>query len=110
MLVGEIEESIAGWASLNRYSPRRAYDEVADLSIYVDRAWRGKGVGRALMRGIEAAARNGAFHKIVLFTFASNAAGRNLYRGSGLVDVGVFREQGKVDGRFVDVLAMEKVF
>jgi L-amino acid N-acyltransferase YncA len=82
---------------------------IATSATHVARAWRGKGIGRALMRGIEDAARSGAFHKIVLFTFASNA-GRSLYRGSGFVDVGVFREQGKVDGRFVDVLAMEKVF
>jgi len=110
VLVAEIAGSIVGWASLNRYSPRTAYDGVADLSIYVVRQWRGKGVGKALMTGIEVEARRNAFHKIVLFMLDFNELGRGLYRRSGFQDVGVFRQQGKVEGRFVDVLAMEKVF
>jgi L-amino acid N-acyltransferase YncA len=45
----------------------------------------------------------------VLFTFASNAQGLGLYRKRGFEKVGVFREQGRLDGRFIDVLAMEKI-
>ena len=110
VLVAQVDGSIVGWASLNRYSRRAAYDAVADLSIYVIREWRGKGIGTALMSGVEAWARDNAFHKIVLFALHSNALGLNLYRRSGFTDVGVFREHGKIGGRFVDVVAMEKVF
>jgi L-amino acid N-acyltransferase YncA len=34
---------------LNRFNPRAAYDHVADFSVYVDRNWRGKGVGGQLL-------------------------------------------------------------
>src|SRR5665213_2054053 len=40
VLVGERSGEIVGWASLNRYSHRCAYDGVADLSIYVARTAR----------------------------------------------------------------------
>ena len=30
---------IAGWASLNVFSPREAYRFVADISVYVERGW-----------------------------------------------------------------------
>ena len=109
VLVAQTDASIAGWASLNRYSHRCAYDGVADLSIYVERAWRGRGVGTVLLAALETAAARRAFHKIVLFTFAFNELGRGLYRKCGFREVGIFREQGKLDGRYVDVLAMEKL-
>jgi L-amino acid N-acyltransferase YncA len=100
---------LAGWAALNPYSRRRAYRGVADLSIYVARAARGKGVGSALLAEVEERARDAHFHKIVLFTFAINDAARALYRKFGYRDVGIFFEQGRLDGRFIDVLAMEKI-
>jgi phosphinothricin acetyltransferase len=109
VLVALREARVAGWASLNSYSHRCAYRGVADLSIYVERSARGTGVGRALLSEIEARARRAEFHKIVLFALAQNDAGQRLYRKAGYRDVGVFKEQGRLDGRFVDVIAMEKL-
>ena len=109
VLIAERDGTVVGWASINRYSQRCAYDGVADLSIYVARAARGSGIGAALMEALETAAAEREFHKIVLFTFAFNAAGQRLYRSRGFREVGTFRNQGKLDGRFVDVMAMEKL-
>lgn len=109
VLVAERAGEIVGWASLNRYSHRCAYDGVADLSIYVARAARGGGIGSALLAELERAALERRFHKIVLFTFPFNDGGQRLYRARGFREVGLFREQGRLDGRFVDVMAMEKL-
>jgi phosphinothricin acetyltransferase len=40
---------------------------------------------------------------------ASNDAGAHLYSSLGYRHVGVFREQGRIDEEFVDVIAMEKM-
>lgn len=109
IVVAQRGEEVVGWASLDPYSHRCAYRDVADLSVYVERPARGTGVGTALLREIEARARRAQFHKIVLFALAQNDAGRRLYRKIGYRDVGVFKEQGRLDGRFVDVVAMEKL-
>jgi phosphinothricin acetyltransferase len=101
--------NVVGWASLNPYSHRCAYRGVADLSVYVARDHRGAGVGSALLSAIERAAKANDFHKIVLFALAANAQGLRLYRKAGYAEVGVFHEQGKLEGKFVDVLAMEKI-
>ena len=107
VLVAVRAEHVIGWASLNAYSHRCAYRGVADLSVYVDREARRSGVGTALLGQIGARARDEEFHKIVLFAFTENVAGLKLYRKSGYRDVGVFKEQGRLDGRFMDVIAME---
>ncbi|MBR8660660.1 phosphinothricin acetyltransferase [Brevibacillus aydinogluensis] len=109
VLVAEVEGSVVGWASLNRYSHRCAYNGVADLSVYVDRSVRGRGVGNHLLEALETEAKNNGFYKIVLFTFPFNGLGQGLYRKRGFREVGVFEKQGILDGQFVDVMAMEKI-
>ncbi|RRE00311.1 GNAT family N-acetyltransferase, partial [Bacillus licheniformis] len=100
---------IVGWASLNPYSHRCAYQGVADLSVYVDRACRGKGIGGLLLQALEKTAKENSFYKIVLFTFPFNELGQNLYNKMGYRQVGIFKNQGILDGRFIDVMAMEKL-
>jgi L-amino acid N-acyltransferase YncA len=109
VVVAEQEEEVVGWASLNPYSHRCAYAGVADLSVYVDRAWRGKGIGSKLLKALEEKAKENGFYKLVLFTFPFNQMGQRLYRKHGFREVGVFENQGVLDGRFVDVMAMEKM-
>ena len=108
-LVAESDGAIAGWAALRPYSHRCAYAGVADLSVYVARDARGKGVGEQLLLALEERARSNDFHKIVLFTFPFNEAGQRLYRKRGFREVGTFREQGTLDGRLIDILIMEKI-
>ncbi len=109
VIVAEYKSHIIGWASLNVYNSRDAYKGVADLSIYIDREYRGKGVGGKLMEDIEDIARRNTFHKIVLSTFENNKLGQALYRKKRYREVGVFKNQGILDGRFVDVMVMEKL-
>ena len=109
VLVGEVEGVVTGWASLNRFNARPVYDHVADLSVYVERAWRGRGVGRALLAALIERARAIGYHKLVLAAFPDNVAGMALYARLGFTRVGVYREQGVLDGRWVDVVVMERL-
>jgi len=109
VIVAESEGAIVGWGSLNVFNARPAYQHVADLSVYVERGWRGRGVGHRLLEGLIERARAIGYHKIVLSTFPTNAAGVRLYERLGFTRVGVYREQGLLDGRWVDTLIMEKL-
>jgi phosphinothricin acetyltransferase len=109
ILVALEAADIVGWASLNRFSHRCAHSAIADLSVYVGRSHRGRGIGSALLMRLESEARAGGFYKIVLYALNRNEHGKRLYVKSGFREVGVFREHGSIDGRFVDVVAMEKL-
>jgi L-amino acid N-acyltransferase YncA len=108
VLVAERHGAVVAWASLNVFNPRRCYDHVADLSIYVARESRGCGVGRALLDRLAEAARALGFRKLVLAAFPFNPAGLALYERTGFARVGVYREQGQLDGKWVDIVVMEK--
>jgi phosphinothricin acetyltransferase len=109
VVVLEADGCVVGWASLNSFNPRPAYDNVADISVYVERGWRGRGVGRRLLARLIELGRAIGYHKLVLAAFPFNEAGMALYRRLGFSPVGIYREQGMLDGRWVDVIAMEQI-
>ena len=109
VLVAIEDGKIVGWASLNRFSARCAHAEIADVSVYVEREFRGKGVGFALLRELARGAEHNGFRKLVLHALEGNKHGKRLYRKAGFREVGVFREHGRIDGRYVDVVAMERL-
>ena len=98
-----------GWASLNVFNAREAYRFVADISVYVERGWRGKGVGRVLLEKLTGLGRAHGYHKLVLSAFPGNAVGMALYTKSGFRTVGIYHEQGQLDGKWVDTIVMEKL-
>src|SRR5262249_4347983 len=97
------------WASLNVFSARECYRFVADISVYVERGWRSKSVGRAPLEHLTELARQHGFHKLVLSAFPANAGGMALYARSGFRAVGIYHEQGQLDGKWVDTIIMEKL-
>jgi L-amino acid N-acyltransferase YncA len=109
VIVAEDGRQVIGWASLNQFNPREAYRHVADLSIYVERAYRGKGVGRVMLARLIELAREHRFHKMVLSAFPDNGGGMALYERMGFRTVGIYKEQGILDGRWVDTIVMEKL-
>jgi phosphinothricin acetyltransferase len=109
VIVAEVDGMLVGWASLNPFNARAAYDNVADFSVYVERGWRGKGIGRQLLDHLIGIARSIGFHKMVLAAMTYNSAGIALYSRAGFSRVGVYHEQGQLDGKWVDVVIMEKI-
>ena len=80
-----------------------------DFSIYVERGSRGRGVGKVVLVRLIELARELGYHKMVLSAFPFNAAGMALYERLGFRTVGVYREQGLLDERWVDTIVMEKL-
>ena len=109
LIVAEVDRVTVGWGSLNQFNARAAYDHVADLSVYVERGWRGQGIGRRLLEQLIEIGRTIGYHKLVLSTLANNEPGIALYTRCGFSRVGIYREMGRLDGQWVDVMIMEKV-
>jgi L-amino acid N-acyltransferase YncA len=109
VIVAETDVGVVGWGSLNVFNPRPAYRFVADFSIYIERGWRSKGLGGRLLARLIELARERDFHKLVLSAFPSNAGGMALYSKLGFRTVGIYKEQGRVDGQWLDTVIMEKL-
>ena len=109
VLVIEDEKNvIKGWASLNVFNARECYQGVADLSIYIRRNERGKGLGKQLLLALIEVAKQMGFYKMVLTTLVVNSTGHSLYYSVGFRKIGTYIKQGMLDGKWVDVHVMEK--
>jgi len=78
----------------------------AMLGMGVERRWRGKGHGRALLAAAIAWARNAELAWLDLGVFAHNTRARALYRAVGFVEVGTTPDRFRVDDAVIDDVAM----
>lgn len=109
LLVAEEAGTVIGWAGLSSYRPRACYGGIAEFSIYLDRAARGRGVGRQLLEALVEAARDRGYGKLVSRIFPFNTASRALCRACGFREVGVYEKHGCLDGQWMDVVIVERL-
>jgi L-amino acid N-acyltransferase YncA len=107
-LVAEEGGTVLGWAALSPVSERCAYAGVAEVSVYVGAAARGRGLGRALLAAlVEASERNGIW-TLQAGIFPENAGSVRIHELGGFRLVGRREKLGKLKGRWRDVLMLER--
>lgn len=100
---------VLGWAGLGDYRPRACYAGIAEFSVYLDRDARGRGLGRALLAALVEAARGLGYGKLVSRVFTFNTASLAMCRACGFREVGVYEKHGRLDGRWLDVVIVERL-
>jgi L-amino acid N-acyltransferase YncA len=105
----EDDWNVVAFAATFPYRNRECYAGIAEVSIYVDRAFRGHRAGRlALDSLIEEAGRAG-FWKLVSRIFPENASSRALVRSAGFREVGVYQKHARLDDVWRDVVIVERL-
>jgi L-amino acid N-acyltransferase YncA len=102
-LVAETADGIAGYAYASAHKPRAAYRWSADVSIYLDVAHRGQGMGRALYQRLIAEVRGLGYVSVFAGVTLPNPASVGLHEAIGFRPVGVFRQVGFKHGAWRDV-------
>jgi L-amino acid N-acyltransferase YncA len=109
LLAAEIADNVIGWAGLSSYSDRPCYSGIGEASVYVASAARGQGVGTALAEALATEAERNDFHKLLGKLFTDNVASIRLVGRCGFSSVGVHRRHGRLDGKWRDVLVVERL-
>ena len=109
LLVAMDGDRVVGWAGLSAYRPRDCYAGIAEFSIYLDRRARGHGLGRQLLTSLIDAARGRGYWKLVSRVFSFNEASRAVCRSCGFREVGVYEKHGRLDGKWLDVVIVERL-
>jgi phosphinothricin acetyltransferase len=100
---------VIAFASTSQYRPRECYRGVAEFSVYVERAWRGKGAGKLAMLALIEAAEKAGFWKLLSRIFTENEASRALMRSLDFREVGIYEKHAQLDGVWRDVVIVEKL-
>src|SRR6185436_10342500 len=109
LLVATDGDAVVGWAGLSTYRPRACYAGIAEFSIYLDPAVRKRGIGQRLLTALVSAARKRGYWKLVSRVFPFNTASRALCKACGFREVGVYEKHGRLDGRWLDVVIVERL-
>ncbi len=102
-------QAVIGWAALSPVSRRAVYRGIGAVSIYVDPACAGRGVGATLLAQLVAESERLGLWTLEAGIFPENAASVALHERCGFRLVGVRRRVGQMqDGRWRDVLLYER--
>ena len=107
MLVVETDSGVQGWGVVKRYSDRHGYRVTCETSIYLRRSATGKGLGKLLQAGLMERARGFGYHHIVAKIWASNSGSIRFHQSFGYELVGVQKEVGFLDGKWLDVAILQ---
>jgi L-amino acid N-acyltransferase YncA len=109
LVVVESDGEVVAWAVAHRYREREAYAGVGEFSVYVARAARGRGFGRAAVQSLIDECERRGLWKLVSRVFPENEASLALCRSLGFREVGVYRRHAKLDGEWRDVVIVERL-
>ena len=101
--------AVVAWAGAGPYRSRPCYAGIAEHSVYVARAARGGGAGRAALDALCRAYEERGFWKLASRIFPENVASLALHERAGFRVVGVYRRHGQLDGQWRDCVIVEKL-
>ena len=107
-LVAEEDDRMVGWAALTRVSGRCVYAGVAEVSVYVSSAARGRGVGGQLLSELVRESEQHGLWTLQAGIFPENAASVAIHERRGFRIVGRRERLGKMYGVWRDVLLLER--
>jgi len=107
-LIALINGMVVGWAALSDVSSRCVYSGVAEVSIYVDQDFRGKGVGNKLMTALINLSESKGIWTLQAGIFPENLGSINLHHKHGFRTVGIRERLGKMDDIWRDVALLER--
>jgi L-amino acid N-acyltransferase YncA len=101
-------ETVLGWAALTPISSRCVYAGVAEVSVYISSAARGKGVGKALLQELVKDSEKHKLWTLQAGIIADNKASIGLHEKIGFRMVGVREKLGQYKSKWHDVVLMER--
>ena len=100
--------TVRGWIAASPTSDRCVYTGVVEESIYIEPLARGRGIGVRLMETLIASTEAAGIWTLQSGVFPENEASLKLHTRCGFRVVGVRERLGQYDGRWRDVLFLER--
>ncbi len=107
--VALLENRIVGWAALSPVSSRCVYGGVAEVSVYIDSNYNGKGIGTKLLLELINRSEKEGFWTLQSGIFPENKASIQLHKKLGFREIGYREKIGRInDGVWRDNIILER--
>ena len=107
-IVAEDDGRIMGWVALSPVSSRCVYGGVGEVSVYIDREARGRGIGKMLMEQLIKESEKAGLWTLQSGIFPENIASVKLHENTGFRYIGKRERIGKINGKWKDNLLFER--
>lgn len=110
ILVAQKDEQVIGWGIIKRYSDRPGYLVCCETSIYLGLKSIGQGYGYALQHALLEKVKVFGYHHVVAKILATNPQSIKFHQKFGFELVGIQKEIGYYQGKWLDVAIMQLIF
>lgn len=107
-LVAEVAGEVLGYAYASVYKPREAYDWSCEVTVYVKKDGKARGIGSALYQRLEELLSKQGVCTLVACITAGNETSVAFHRKWGYRQVACFEQLGYKFGAWQDVLWFQK--
>jgi L-amino acid N-acyltransferase YncA len=102
------DDQVKGWAALTPVSGRCVYAGVAEVSVYIDAASRGQGIGKALLWALITESEKNGLWTLQAGIFPENTASVQLHEKCGFRTIGTREKIGQMHGIWRDTVLLER--
>lgn len=102
------DDKICGYSYAHLYGPRAAYAWTVEASIYVDREFKGHGLGTKLYQALESTLKKQGVVNLMACVTEGNDNSIRFHEKFGYQKVGTFPKVGFKFNRWLDVVWLEK--
>lgn len=106
--VAENNTEIMGWVALSPVSSRCVYGGVAEISVYISKNSRGKGLGKLLLEHVIKASEQEGIWTLQSGVFPTNYGSIKVHEATGFRMIGKRERIGKLHGQWVDNVLFER--
>lgn len=107
-LVAIHHNEVVGWAALSPVSNRCVYDGVAEVSIYLADTYKGKGIGKMLLKNLITISESNNIWTLQAGIFTENTPSIKLHESVGFRVIGYREKIGKLKDTWKDNYVLEK--
>lgn len=101
-------EEVLGWIALSPVSSRKVYSGVAEISVYVDTKFSGRGIGSKLMEEAISSSELNGIWTLHASVFPENQATVRLHKNYGFRMIGTREKIAQLDGIWRDTILLER--
>ena len=107
-IIIKCDNDICGYCFFTQYRKKEAYDNTAEVGIYLKSGYKGRGIGRQAISLVEQKARDSGIKVLLAFISGNNKESIGFFEKLGYGKCAHFRNVGEKFGKRLDVVAYEK--
>lgn len=109
VIIAELDGNVVGFGMYSEFRFREAYKFTVEHSVYVNKNFYGKGIGKLLLQELISLARQQKLHTMIAVIDAENQGSVEFHEKFGFKTVGIIKESGYKFDRWLHSVFMQLI-